>query len=287
MQTTPRALVLLAGFPDDASLWDGLVSALQSDYHPVVALPAPDLDKPALSHPWGHRLDACVRLVQADIERQLGVDVPYDLVAHDWGALFALNLAGNDKHRWRIRKLVLIDVGGSSKEHGIVSMSELLQFRGISIMWVYQVYFLYVFLIGKFLSERLANSMLRLWTRNAGFMGPCDKSFCWNTCASRPVIDMQWWMCYPYWQLWWNCLLSFRHPPKMPFPAMPTLFIFGARKRCYFHSTPFIDEMHRRVNSGYEVLEYECGHWPMIEMPSRVNRDIGAFLVDEGLQKSS
>ena len=84
-------------------------------------------------------------------------------------------------------------------------------------------------------------------------------------------------MGYPYWYLWRDHRLGSVPFIEVPFPEVPTLFLYGIRKRTMFHSEAF----ERRLNGtlGSRVARYDCcGHWLMHESPQQFNEDVQRFL---------
>ena len=93
-------------------------------------------------------------------------------------------------------------------------------------------------------------------------------------------------MGYMYYHLWRSHRLMGQSLPAPTFPAVPTLFMYGARKRVMFHSKRF----EARVNStnGSLTVRYEdCGHWIMHERPDRFARDVQDFLVPPAARAST
>ena len=63
--------------------------------------------------------------------------------------------------------------------------------------------------------------------------------------------------CYPYFVLWTDLLLGRAWMPAMP--SMPTLFIYGTRKRMMFHTDRFLSELRERTD-GSRSVALDCGH---------------------------
>ena len=83
---------------------------------------------------------------------------------------------------------------------------------------------------------------------------------------------MTWWLGYTYYYLWT------RPVPQPAYPrGVPTLFLYGAKKRTMFHSNAFVERL--RHSPGCGVLEYmHAGHWLMHTNQTRFNDDVRHFL---------
>ena len=74
--------------------------------------------------------------------------------------------------------------------------------------------------------------------------------------------------CYPYFVLWTDLVLGRAWMPAMP--SMPTLFIYGTRKRMMFHTNRFLDELRERTD-GSRSVALDCG------LPVWKSKFYGAF----------
>jgi pimeloyl-ACP methyl ester carboxylesterase len=59
-------------------------------------------------------------------------------------------------------------------------------------------------------------------------------------------------------------------------PACPVLFIYGKRKPVMFHTQAWLDEL--RKGRGNSVVEFDTGHWVMLQRPERFNQTVGDWL---------
>jgi pimeloyl-ACP methyl ester carboxylesterase len=199
------------------------------------------------------------------------------MITHDWGAMWGYHIV----HRMpgRLEKLVALDVGASSSGEDRAIPHLLLEVPTGIAWWIpYQLFLASVFATGNLVSPNLAGTLLDALMPFfvQGPAGPLQPGFDMAAQAPRPMHEVKWWMGYPYYQLWVGLLLRGRPPPSMLFPSMPTLFVYGERKRAMFHSEAFVT----RINStiGYRAASYPCSHWIMHEQPARLNLDIRAFL---------
>ena len=106
--TDGEVVVLLHGFPQRASCWDGVVPALHAAGYRTVAPDQRGYSPGA--RPRGRRAYALPELV-ADVEALLDAlgAGPVHLVGHDWGAVVAWALA--QRHPDRLRTLGAVSVG--------------------------------------------------------------------------------------------------------------------------------------------------------------------------------
>jgi len=235
-------------------------------------------------------------------------DRSFDLCAHDWGAYWGYLLvaqlnAPKDPTTLSVRKLVTLDVGAgarstpravpaadlaaaavaaagkSSGSGGGGKKAVRAQHPGQKgFLWTlpYQLTFATIFLVGTLLSEALADLLLRffmhvLWP----LLGPLGR----DALIVRPLEEVQWWMCWPYYQLWFNHIFRLRAPPLPQFPSCPTLFIWGERKRAFFHTGKFVAKL--QSTQGCDAKSYDASHWVHWEKAEQVNSDMRSFLLSD------
>ena len=80
--------------------------------------------------------------------------------------------------------------------------------------------------------------------------------------------------CYPYFVLWTDLLLGRAWMPAMP--SMPTLFIYGTRKRMMFHTDRFLAELRERTD-GSRSVALDCGHFLQAQKPDEVAAELTSF----------
>ena len=80
--------------------------------------------------------------------------------------------------------------------------------------------------------------------------------------------------CYPYFVLWTDLVLGRALLPAMP--SMPTLFIYGTRKRMRFHTDRFLDELRERTD-GSRSVALDCGHFMQAQKPKEVAAELTSF----------
>jgi pimeloyl-ACP methyl ester carboxylesterase len=54
------------------------------------------------------------------------------------------------------------------------------------------------------------------------------------------------------------------------------LFIYGRRKPVMFHTKAWLEELEKR--GGNRVVEFDTGHWVMLQQPERFNQAVSDWL---------
>ena len=275
-----KVMVLLAGWPDDHRVWRHLVRTFESEYH-IISFATPDLDREGLRHEPGYDFLTVPNMIAGSLEAHLGStrdDVV--LIAHDWGAIWAYYIVQQPMWARRVTRLVAVDVGASASN---VS-DTYADIPGIShtTLWSipYQWLCASLFAIGRSISPTLATFLGDAAWPLVPFLGPMGGDFDWAQHAPRPREEVRWWMGYPYYYVWKHHRVWWQSPISPAFPTgIPTLFMYGAKKRTMFHSEAF--EGRLNATDGSRVLRYEeCGHWLMHEAPARFTDDVMKFLDD-------
>ena len=270
-------MVLLSGFPDSHDMWTNQIDEFGKTHH-IVSLSTPDFDGGKLRRAWGYDFHETTRMLKQAIDDTVGLERQIDLlVAHDWGALWAYYFIGG-VHQGRVAKFVAADIGASPLDDPGATP---LHFGMGMHAYIYQYTLGTVFAIGSSISPAVAQSLLDMAWSLMPSVGPMHPAFDWSTEAPRPREEVKWWMGYPYYYLRLSHLVAGgqgRRPPAAPFPrGVPTLFIFGARKRTMYHTEGFVTRL--QATPGCRVVEYaDCAHWMMHEAPGRFSADIRAFL---------
>lgn len=179
----------------------------------------------------------------------------------------------------QVARLVAVDIGASAREHSALGVPGISHVGGMLWSLPYQWLCASLFVVGAGLSPWLADTLVDAAWPLVPLVGPIGGDFAWDVHAPRPRQEVQWWMGYPYYHLWRSHRLVGQALPSLAFPSVPTLFMYGARKRVMFHSRAF----EARINgtAGSRTVRYDdCGHWLMHEQPERFSRDVGAFLAE-------
>lgn len=269
-----RVMVLIAGYPDTHEVWAHQVRAFADEYH-IVSLTTPDYDRASLRRRWGYNFTEVPEMMARSLEAYLGparrIDV---MITHDWGAIWGYYLL-QGAAAGRVGRLVAVENGAASHDDptraaDIPSVAHATLFSAS-----YQVVCASLFAVGAALSPTLAQTLLRAAFSLMPYIGPFPADFDLAVHAPRPLPQVEWWMGYPYYHLWVTHRPAGLPPPR--FPAVPTLFLYGARKRTMFHSAAFEERL--EGTAGCRVARYEdCSHWLMHEEPERFTEDVRAFL---------
>lgn len=207
------------------------------------------------------------------------------LVGHDWGSFFCQRYA--HKYPEKISKLVLLDVGSLGEEGTPAWMSIL--------TLAYMAIFALSFVVSRLVSNWLAIFLLRCYPWK--MIGPLPyetempsvKTFC----VPREIF-----MTYPYFRLFYDGMRNPTLLQPLPFaikgsnhsendngttkaPGIPQLFLFGAKKRVFYHSNAYLDFLDQQGTvddcSGYVEFKKD-GHWLHWTNPDGVAAEMKKFL---------
>ena len=231
-------VLMIHGWPDTLSLWDGLVAGL-GEHHRCARFTLPGFAAGDTRQPWS--LDDITALI-ARIADAVSPQRPIVLLVHDWGALFGYHFAFSHPHR--VARLVGLDIGdmGSPAHLRSLGPKQKLMIAG------YQLWLAAAWRAGGALGDRMTRAMAR-WLRAPG--EPAGIS-------SR--------MNYPYDIAWFRTHGSYRHArgPALPVP-MPMLYVYGQRKPFMFRSPQWLAGL--AAQPGCRVAGLPSGHWLMSRRP--------------------
>ena len=107
-------VVCVHGYPDDRSVWDGVVARLETRFHVVTydVRGAGESDRPALREAYA--LDRLAEDLAAVLDA-VSADRPAHLVAHDWGSIQSWHAVSSDALRGRIASFT--SISGPSLDH--------------------------------------------------------------------------------------------------------------------------------------------------------------------------
>lgn len=198
--------------------------------HTVITLCLPDLDKRQLARYWGYSFETLVDMLDATLRQLVPRGHPIVLVAHDWGAFVATKYLGREDKSTQVEKYVCLDVGiGLS---GGVS--------GILAAGCYQMYLAGAFLLGRILPTVAGDLMMYVYPWK--LIGPCPHDIETGLSNTRTSYTdglgdgVHCWMNYPYFHMVLNPTAAL----KLPFPKVPTLYVYGNKKRSMFHDRQFL-----------------------------------------------
>jgi cis-3-alkyl-4-acyloxetan-2-one decarboxylase len=87
-------------------------------------------------------------------------------------------------------------------------------------------------------------------------------------------------MCYPYYYTWFGGERTYRRQFRRFEPACPMLFVYAKRKPVMFHTAGWLDELRKRGENS--VVEFDTGHWIMLQQPECFNQVVAGWLLREG-----
>lgn len=240
-------VVLIHGWPDDASLWDSLAAAL-SDSYTILRITLPQYgsnSNPAVEIPQ------LIENIHSEI-KAFAEGRRVTLIGHDWGAFLSYLLEARDPGMFD--SLITLDVGAhiqpKSAVHGIVIVA-------------YQWWLILAWGMGK-VSARLGDAMAAAVARVLRVPWP-------ERAKAR--------MGYLYFQVWRAALLGGLKKIVLPGyrPTVPVFYLYGARKPFHFHSGRWLKIL--AADTRCRVLAVErAGHWLMLDQPELVNREIRSWL---------
>jgi len=241
-----ETIVMVHGWPDTYRLWDAQAAFFKSRYRCVrFTLPGFDIDAPrrALS------VDEMAEFIRQVIER-VSPGRPVVLMLHDWGCLFGYQFYA--RHPGLVSRIVGVDVGDTK------GMRHSLSLRARLMMLAYQWWLALAWRIG----GRPGNAMT-LWMKRL-LRSPSDERF----------IGSQ--MGYPYYLTWFGGAHAYPRHMRRFAPACPVLFVYGRRKPLMFHAQAWLDELRRDARN--RVVEFDTGHWVMLQQPERFNQTVSDWL---------
>ena len=213
---------------DDASLWDGAVTALRETYRCVrMTLPNYGGDRTAR---WGYSYsNEIVEALERLVREAGGGKTRATLVLHDWGCFW-----GHALHH-RNPDLVARVAGVDVAPHYAPT------FFAMSGIVAYQGWLLGAFAAGGPIGDAMTRGFAKL---------------------ARVQADetrLNAWMNYPY-RNFWADIFTGRAGKLLEgyWPKCPLLFVYGEKKPFPFHSAAWVDP---RAEGGGEVVGLPCDHW--------------------------
>ncbi len=240
-------IVMLHGWPDTRRLWDAQVASLKSSFRCVrFTLPGFDSGTPRVACTLAATLDLLLAVVD-----RLSPARPVVLLLHDWGCFFGYQFAM--RHPTRVSRIVGIDIGDARSP----DYTRSLKLKAKAMLVAYQCWLALAWRIG----GRVGDAMTRAMARAAH--------------APANQVSIHCGMNYPYDIRWTGSHGSYKS--AVPFlPTWPMLFMYGARKPFPFHSPQFAAA--RSARSDCRVIEFQTGHWIMVEDPQGVNSALNDWL---------
>jgi pimeloyl-ACP methyl ester carboxylesterase len=270
-QENEKIIYFIAGFPDNlTSSWEPLLPVLSKKYH-LICMCLPGFDTESKESPYGIDFPEIIVRMRNTI---LKYGVPYTIIAHDWGAYTALQYERiyNDSN-----KLILMDVGVGLQKSPIQLL----------IILFYQFWFAFSYLLSTAINYNLGNYFFLAFTvlRLQALVGPCPYDI-----VKRNKMEINVKLCYVYFYFWKNMFLFYIYKryvfpgSKKGFvvfpstPKCPTLFMYGKKKRAFFHSNDFVNKLNERGDGSKALGIDGYGHWFHYDSPEPVLEEINEFL---------
>ena len=241
-----ETIVMVHGWPDTHRLWDAQVAFLRDRFKCVrFTLPGYDMDKPRRAYSIDE-IAEFLRLVigQASPGRKV------TLLLHDWGCGFGYQFYA--RHPELVSRIIGVDIGDTR------GLQRALSLRGKLIVLAYQWWLALAWRIGGRIGDRMTRWIARWWRI------PSDHRFI-SSC-----------MGYPYYRTWFGGRDNYRAQWRRFKPECPMLFVYGRRKPVMFHTEAWLDELRKREQN--RVVEFDTGHWIMLQQPERFNQVVGDWL---------
>ncbi len=243
-----ETLLMLHGWPDTRSLWDGTVESLRDRFR-CARFTWPGFDPRSPRRLY--TLDEMTTLVLRVVDR-LCPGGKVTLVLHDWGCVFGYQFAM--RHPDRVARIVGVDIGDTH------SLEQSLSTREKLSVLAYQVWLALAWRIG----GSAGDAMTRRFARAA--RAPAHPS------------TIGWQMNWPYYQAWFGGRQSLRRQ-AVPFrPACAMLFVHGRRNPLRFHSREWAEALARQPGSRVEGVD--TGHWIMTRAQGRFNELLRTWLLE-------
>jgi pimeloyl-ACP methyl ester carboxylesterase len=243
-ESHPKTIVFIHGWPDHGDMWRHQVAELSSEYR-CVAVTLPNFGD-SRDRRGGYNFAALVQMLKNTIERVAPSGEPVYLVTHDWGAYIGYLFEA--AHPDLVEKMVALDVGGHSQPTSL---------KAVSIILGYQWTLVISWLIGGVIPP-LGTALSR------GLSRALDVS-------SGRIERMRSYFNYPYFYLWMDLLLPWRHQNllRQYTPQCAVLYLYGAAKPVMFHSDRWLQTVDE--TGGRSVSLADGDHWFMESHPTEVN----------------
>lgn len=247
--------VLVHGWPDTERLWAPTVAALRPHYRCLrFTWPGFAPGAPRTLQSFDESVDLLARIVE-----RAGGGAPVTLLLHDCGCPFGSQFALH--HPGRVARVISVDVGDAgSREHwrelGVTAKATTVAYQtALAAAWK--------------LGGTAGDAIARRIARAARAPAPADR-----------VHAGQGW---PYYVAWTGARGGYRRAQRFA-PAIPMLYVYGARKPFMFHSTAWAHAIAARPQC--RVLGLPGGHWVMHAQQAAFNQAVLAWLNETGARTS-
>ena len=230
-----ETLVLLHGWPDDASLWKHQLPVLKERFR-CVLVTLPNFGATA------HESGGCsIPQLMNRLERTIAKVQPSGsivVLAHDWGAILAYLYEKNNPER--VRSMITMDVAGRW----------IPTFRELALIVFYQWTLISCWVVGGVVPE-LGKSLAQKFARFAGA----------SEAHVQLIESKSIYIYFYFWRMTLFPFFSFRYSLLTYEPQCPVLFLYGERKPIRFHSQHWL-ELLRQKDGTYVGFE-DGDHWFM------------------------
>uniref|UniRef100_A0A6S8CRA2 AB hydrolase-1 domain-containing protein n=1 Tax=Aureoumbra lagunensis TaxID=44058 RepID=A0A6S8CRA2_9STRA len=260
-------LVLISGFPDDENSFDQVCEKLPDCKCLCLSMPGFSQRIKQEIPRFGFTFDEIISALDQTIKIVIGTETKFDLLAHDWGSAIAFMYL--QKKPKNIEKFITLDIG--------LYTPKSLTWKELVVDIGYKGTLALAFLWRAFGLPTIGILCFALFPWK--FLGPCPHEPSVPPSVAqffkRPNLDM----CYPYFQLFKGILTStLKLPTPSSFPLPPCLFIYGKRKRIFFHSAAFLRSL-QAANNGSKVIAFDCGHFIQSQCPTETANEVRTFLL--------
>ena len=232
---------MVHGWPDTHRLWDAQVAFLRDRYRCVrFTLPGFDTARPRRAF----SIDEVTEFLRRVVER-FSPGRKVTLLLHDWGCGFGYQFYA--RYPDLVSRIIGVDIGDTR------GLQRALSWRGKLIIMAYQWWLAAAWRIGG------RTLRMKRWMRSRSderFVASC--------------------MCYPYYRTWFAGRDNYGPQWRRFEPACPMLFIYARRKPVMFHTQAWIDGLRARPEN--RVVEFDTGHWIMLQQPERFNETVSTWL---------
>lgn len=241
-----ETIVMVHGWPDTYRLWDAQVHFLKDRFR-CVRFTLPGFERTHSSRT--RTLDELCGFL-LEVIRKVAPDRKVILMLHDWGCIFGYQFYL--RHPDVVSRIVGVDIGDVKSLVKAISAPE--KFGVLA----YQMWLAIAWKIG----GRFGDWMTRWMARVA----KCP--------SERGPIGSH--MNYPYFMTWFGGKQAYPRHSRRFDPKCPMLFVYGRRKPIRFHARVWAEAL--AAKRGNQVVEFETGHWVMLEEPARFNQVVGNWL---------
>jgi cis-3-alkyl-4-acyloxetan-2-one decarboxylase len=241
-----ESIVMVHGWPDTHRLWDDTVVHLKDRYRCIrFTLPGFDVGKPRRAF----SIDEVAEFIRHVIE-QIAPGRKAILLLHDWGCGFGYQFYA--RYPQLVSRIVGVDIGDTR------GLQRALPRRQAFLILAYQWWLSLAWRVGGRLGDRMSLQMKR-WMRS-----PSDERFIGSH------------MTYPYYRTWFGGPDNYGPQWRRFTPECPMLFVHARRKPVMFHTQAWIDWLRTKPHNG--VVEFDTGHWIMLQQPERFNQTVENWL---------